>query len=73
MTLTVTAHYSVEGMTCSHCRAAVIERVGEIPGISEVQVDLESGHLEVRGAAVDDAAVEAAVDEAGYRVVAKGP
>ncbi|MGY1653229.1 heavy-metal-associated domain-containing protein [Geodermatophilus sp. SYSU D01119] len=67
-----TATYTVTGMTCQHCVASVTEEVGEIPGVTEVQVDLASGGLTVTSdAPVDDAAVRAAVEEAGYEVAAR--
>jgi copper chaperone len=62
--------YLVEGMTCEHCRAAVADEVGGLPRVAAVDVDLASGRLTVRGDGVDDAAVAAAVAEAGYRVAA---
>jgi len=65
---TTTRTYTVEGMSCGHCRVAVREEVGDVAGVSGVEVDLASGRLEVQGSAVDDAAVEAAVEEAGYRL-----
>ena len=61
--------YAVRGMTCEHCRAAVMEEVGALPGVDSVQVDLAAGRVAVVGDTVDDAAVRAAVDEAGYEVV----
>ena len=60
--------YIVEGMTCAHCRAAVIEEVGTLAGVSGVEVDLSTGRLAVRGEGLDDAAIAAAVVEAGYEV-----
>jgi copper chaperone len=63
-----TVEYAVEGMTCAHCTAAVAEEVGAVPGVRDVQVDLASGALRVRGEGVDPAAVAAAVAEAGYEV-----
>lgn len=60
--------YQVDGMTCGHCRAAVIEEVGALGGVEEVDVDLASGRMVIRGGALDDAAVAAAVAEAGYEV-----
>jgi copper chaperone len=57
--------YGVRGMTCDHCRAAVAEEVGALPGVTGVEVDLASGRLVVRGE-TDRDAVEAAVEEAGY-------
>jgi copper chaperone len=65
-----TASYTVVGMTCSHCVNAVTEEVSAVPGVSTVDVDLESGGLTVSSdAPVDEAAVRAAVEEAGYSLV----
>jgi len=61
--------YIVQGMTCAHCTASVTEEVSEVPGVAAVDVDLASGRLTVTGEDVDEAAVRAAVDEAGYEVV----
>ena len=60
-----TATYTVTGMTCGHCVASVTEEVSELPGVTDVQVELESGRLTVTGDA-DAAAVRGAVEEAGY-------
>jgi copper chaperone len=62
--------YVVEGMTCGHCKAAVNEEVSKVAGVSDVDVDLDSKLVCVHGADVDDAAVVAAIDEAGYDAVA---
>jgi len=62
-----TETYTVTGMTCSHCVSSVTEEVGELPGVRDVQVDLDSGRVTVTADApvgVDD--VRAAVEEAGY-------
>ena len=62
--------YQVTGMTCGHCEMSVREEVGEIPGVEDVQVSAQTGRLVVSGAGdIDDAAVIAAVDEAGYQAV----
>jgi copper chaperone CopZ len=61
--------YTVKGMTCGHCRDAVTEEVQQVPGVQGIEVDLAAGRLTVRGEDVSDAAVRAAVDEAGYEVV----
>jgi copper chaperone CopZ len=58
--------YTVVGMTCDHCVAAVTREVQQVAGVQDVRVDLASGRLEVEGDAVDEAAVRDAVDEAGY-------
>jgi copper chaperone len=64
-----TSTYTVVGMTCGHCVNAVTEEVAQVPGVSGVDVELASGGLTVTSdAAVDEAAVRAAVEEAGYEV-----
>ena len=62
--------YTVNGMTCDHCVLSVREEVGEVDGVTTVAVDLPSGRMVVSGAGVDEAAVRAAVEEAGYEVAA---
>ncbi|HET7690593.1 MAG TPA: cation transporter [Nocardioidaceae bacterium] len=62
-----TQTYTVTGMTCGHCVASVTEEVQEIAGVTDVAVDLASGSVTVTSEApLDDAAVKAAVEEAGY-------
>jgi copper chaperone CopZ len=61
--------YTVTGMTCGHCRMAVADEVGALPGVSAVEVDLDTGRVTVTGEGISDDAVAAAVDEAGYEVV----
>jgi len=67
-----TTTYTVSGMTCGHCVSAVTEEVTKIPGVTDVQVDLGSGAVTVAsGTTLDDDAVRAAVDEAGYELVTR--
>jgi copper chaperone len=64
-----TTSYTVVGMTCGHCVGAVTEEVSAVPGVTAVDVDLASGGLTVSSTEpVDDDAVRAAVEEAGYQV-----
>lgn len=66
---TVTASYTVTGMTCAHCVQAVSTEVGKLPGVTRVEVDLDSGRVDVTSdQPLSDEAVRAAVDEAGYEV-----
>ena len=61
--------YTVRGMTCDHCVGAVRTEVAGLPGLTEVDVDLASGRVTVTSdEPLDDAAVRAAVEEAGYQV-----
>ena len=64
-----TTTYTVTGMTCGHCVASVTEELQEIAGVADVAVDLPSGAVTVTSAEpLDDAAVKAAVEEAGYQL-----
>ena len=66
----MTSTYTVKGMTCGHCVQSVTEEVSKVPGVRGVEVDLASGRVTVSSEQpVDDAAVRAAVAEAGYEVV----
>ncbi|MBY4211484.1 cation-transporting ATPase [Rhodococcoides fascians] len=61
--------YSVEGMTCAHCAASVKEEVFEVPGVTGVDVDVDTGAVVISSdAELDAAAVDAAIEEAGYRI-----
>jgi copper ion binding protein len=67
--MTAVREFTVPGMTCGHCVAAVAEEVAKVAGVTAVDVDLGSGRVTVTSdQPVDDAAVAAAVDEAGYSV-----
>ena len=64
------SEYQVTGMTCGHCEMSVREEVGEIPGVTNIDVSAETGRLVVTGQDdIDDAAVLAAVEGAGYAAV----
>jgi len=61
--------YSVEGMTCGHCVAAVTEELAKLDGVSHVDVDLASGRVTIESTRpLDTVDVAAAVDEAGYTI-----
>lgn len=65
-----TTTYHVKGMTCGHCVSAVSGEVSAIAGVSDVQVDLETGSVSVTAdQPLSEDAVRAAVDEAGYELV----
>ena len=70
MSAATTTEYQVTCMTCGHCEMSVREEVGEVPGVDSIEVSATTGRLVVTGdGTVDDAAVLAAVDEAGYSAV----
>ncbi|MGP9649400.1 heavy-metal-associated domain-containing protein [Glutamicibacter sp. AOP38-B1-38] len=63
----------IEGMTCGHCVSSVTEELQEIPGVSNVEVDLVVGGASTATIAtnkpVENSILEAAVAEAGYKLV----
>jgi copper chaperone CopZ len=64
--MTQTLTYTVSGMSCAHCEAAVTEEVLAVAGVASVDVDLDSKRVAVHGEGLDDTAIRAAIDEAGY-------
>ncbi|GAA3969467.1 cation transporter [Actinomadura viridis] len=61
-------HYSVPAISCGHCVNAISAEVGRVAGVAEVNVDVSAKRVTVRGNALDDAALRAAIDEAGYDI-----
>ncbi len=59
-------NYTIPRMSCcGSCEATITEEVQEVAGVEQIEIDLETKRLTVRGD-VDDAAVRAAISEAGY-------
>jgi copper chaperone len=58
--------YTVPGMHCGHCERAVHSELEQVAGVESVAVDLETKLVTVRGSRLDDAALRAAIEEAGY-------
>lgn len=69
-----TTELDVTGMTCAHCVKSVTEELERIPDVSKVSVILREGGTSkvtvVSDAVLDEDALHAAVDEAGYTVTA---
>jgi copper chaperone CopZ len=61
-----TKTYSVPGMHCGHCKAAVSRELEAVADVESVDVDLDTKLVTIRGEALDDGALVAAIDEAGY-------
>ena len=69
-TVMSTSEYQVTGMSCGHCEVAIRSEVGQVPGVDSIDVSAQTGKLVVTSAhPIDDAAILAAVDEAGYQAV----
>jgi copper chaperone CopZ len=60
-----TVTYSVPGISCGHCKTAIEGEVGAIADVTAVTVDIDAKTVAVTGTATD-AAIRAAIDEAGY-------
>ena len=60
--------YSVPGISCGHCRSAITSEVGKVAGVTAVTVDLDAERVTISGERVADAAVRAAIHEAGYDI-----
>jgi copper chaperone CopZ len=67
--MSVTNEYVVSGMHCHHCVSSVTEELSAVSGVTDLKVDLSSGRLIVISETeIPFSNIEAAVDEAGYRV-----
>lgn len=58
--------YSVSGISCGHCKTAIEGEVTEVAGVHSVHVDVDAKTVSVDGG--DDAAIRAAISEAGYDI-----
>ncbi|AJF66551.1 heavy-metal-associated domain-containing protein [Streptomyces litmocidini] len=64
--------YAVSGMTCGHCKSAITKSVSALDGVISVDVDVAGGLVTVTtGGEPDDAAITAAVDDAGYELTGR--
>ena len=68
----VTTVYKVTGMSCGHCEGSVSGEISQVPGVSSVKAVASTGEVTVVSEApLDDEAVRAAVDEAGFELAGK--
>jgi copper chaperone len=58
--------YSVPGMTCGHCVNAITSELTAVAGVTEVSVDLTTKLVVVAGTDLQDDAMRAAIEEAGF-------
>lgn len=61
-----TKTYTVPGIHCGHCAAAIKEEVAGVDGVDAVDVDLDAKVVTIRGNALSDVALREAIEEAGY-------
>ncbi|MGW5649793.1 heavy-metal-associated domain-containing protein [Streptomyces humi] len=68
----VTAVYKVTGMSCGHCEGSVSAEISGLAGVSSVTAVAASGEVTVVSTApLDEEAVRAAVDEAGFELAGR--
>ena len=58
----------IKGMSCGHCVASTTKALEAIPGISNVQVNLDKGQATYDGE-VDRKVIEEAITKIGFEVV----
>ncbi|MGH3066160.1 MAG: heavy-metal-associated domain-containing protein [Gaiellaceae bacterium] len=61
-----TVTYSVAAIHCAHCATSIREEVSGVEGVEDVDVDLDTKVVTITGRELDDAALRAAIEEAGY-------
>jgi copper chaperone CopZ len=64
--MSTTHTYSVPDISCDHCKRAIEGEVSTVADVTSVDVDIDAKTVVVIGG--DDAAVRAAIDEAGYDI-----
>lgn len=68
----ITTDFSISGMTCEHCVAAVTKELSALEGVQHVGIELIPSGVSIATVSsttpLDPAAVAAAVDEAGYQL-----
>lgn len=59
--------FNVKGMTCGHCERAVVQAIQSRDAGATVDVELETGKVEVESQ-LDAAAIREAIESEGYQV-----
>ena len=65
-----TVTIGINGMSCSHCVSAVQKAVAAVPGVTVQGVQIGSATVAIDPATGSRAAVDAAIESAGFEVVA---
>ena len=68
--MSTTITYSVPDISCGHCRDTITSEVSTVDGVESVSVDVKAKTVTVVGEPLDEEAIVAAIDEAGYEVAA---
>jgi copper chaperone len=62
------ANLEIDGMSCQHCVMRVKKAIGQLPGVSDSQVDVGTAKITYDETKVQKDALRKAVEEAGYKV-----
>ena len=62
------ASVKIKGMSCGHCVASTKQALEKIPGISDVEVNLDKGEATYQGE-VDIQVIKEAISKIGFKVV----
>ena len=62
--MTISRLYSVPGMSCDNCVNTISDHVTPLDGVTDLEFDLDARTVTITGG--DDAAITAAIDEAGF-------
>ncbi len=64
------ARFSVPEMSCGHCTAAIEKQIKSADAAATVACNLDDRTVSVESSALDNAAILAAIKEAGYEASA---
>ena len=67
---TSTRTYTVPDISCDHCKHAIETGVSQVHGVDSVAVDVNAKTVTISGEPLDESAIIAAIDDAGYEVAA---
>ena len=60
--------YSIEGVKCGGCAAAVKERLSKLDNVDNVEVNIQDKNIVVEGAASKED-IQAALSDTNYKIV----
>jgi len=59
--------FSVEGMTCKHCKASVENGLGQMEVVSEVIADPEQNRVTIQASDLSEEHVKECIEKLGYQ------
>lgn len=65
-----TIELQASNIKCGGCASAIQEGLGSLPGVTAVEVDIDTGRVRVEGGNPDREAIVARLAELGYPVTA---